>query len=127
MINIQEWAKGIAEICKYPAGATMITILGLRVMPYLFGNKEELSNKVTVDICSKKHNDIQKELSDGKLQFNTISDKLENIFDKFNNFYDKNDRSSMRILDEIGGKDGLKDRILTLEVKFEDYTQKNGR
>jgi hypothetical protein len=124
-LNIQEWAKAIAEVAKYPSGAVAITILGLKLIPVIWGDKE-VNGKVDNETCSKKRAEFVEKLNAGNLQFKEISERLKNMAEKVATFYDRNDKQNLRILDEIGGKDGLKDRILTLEVKFGDYTQKNG-
>jgi hypothetical protein len=120
---MKEWAEIIAELCKYPAGMAALTILGLKIIPFVLGTR---NNGVSSEDCGRKHIDVQRELSEGRQQFEMIEERLKNMAEKFTNFYEKNDKSSMRILEEIGGKDGLKDRILTMEVKFEDYINKNG-
>jgi len=77
--------------------------------------------------CRKRHEAIQGEMQSGALQFKELKLMLNNMSEKFTDFYDRNDKSYLRILDELGGKDGLKDRILTLEIKFDDYVEANSK
>lgn len=90
-------------------------------------NKEDINLEVLVssEKCEGHRNKIQEEFKAGSNDFTEIKTTLKNMAEKFTNFYDHNDKQNIRMLEEIGGKKGIKERLLSLEIKFDEYKKRN--
>ena len=74
-LKLIEIAQAIGEVSKYPAGAVVITILGIRSIPYLFPkNNEDKKDCVKKEECHSAMDGLNEHIDD---KFSSLREKMD--------------------------------------------------